>query len=117
MNFSEISRSLSLPVIVAPMLLVSGPDLVVAACRAGLVGSFPAANARTAEDCEAWLTKIDREIELARQTIPAASIAPYALNIIVRTAGTERFEADLGLARRFRVPIIITSVGNPGENR
>ncbi len=115
MNFSEIRRSLSLPVIVAPMLLVSGPDLVVAACRAGLIGSFPAANARTAADCEAWLRKIDSEIQQARDTLPNGQIGPYALNIIVRNAGTERFEADIALAQRFRVPIIITSVGNPGE--
>jgi nitronate monooxygenase len=94
-------------VIAAPMLLVSGPALVIAACRAGVIGSFPAANARTAEGCEAWLEEIENALD------PGA--APYAMNIIVRAPGSDRFEADMALAERFRVPIVITSVGHPGD--
>jgi nitronate monooxygenase len=108
---TKLRTALRLPVIVAPMLLVSGPELVIACCRAGVVGSFPAANARTAEDCEAWLTRIDAELRAA----PEATVAPYAFNVIVKDAGTERFDANLALARRFAIPIVITSVGDPGE--
>jgi nitronate monooxygenase len=111
MKLADLRASLRLPVIAAPMLLVSGPDLVIAACRAGVVGSFPAANTRSAEECELWLGRIDNELRAA----PEAHVAPYAFNIVVKNAGTERFEANLTLARRFAVPIVITSVGNPGD--
>ena len=103
-----LRKGLTLPVIAAPMLLVSGPELVIAACRAGVIGGFPAANARTAGGCEEWLTRITAALD-------GQEAAPYALNIIVRAPGGERFEADVALARRFRVPLVITSVGHPGE--
>jgi nitronate monooxygenase len=104
---AALSRNLTLPVIAAPMLLVSGPELVIACCRAGLIGSFPGANARTPETLAAWLDQI-----VAAQADGRS--AAYALNIIVREAGSERLAAELDLAEKHRIPLIITSVGHPG---
>jgi nitronate monooxygenase len=96
------------------MLLVSGPELVIATSLGGVVGSFPAANARTAEECEAWVCQIDEALAYAREG-GASGVAPYAMNVIVKRAGTERFEADIAIATRYKVPIIITSIGDPSE--
>lgn len=104
---AALSRNLTLPVIAAPMLLVSGPELVIACCRAGVIGSFPGANARTPETLAAWLDQI-----VAAQADGRS--AAYALNIIVREAGSERLAAELDLAEKHRIPLIITSVGHPG---
>lgn len=95
---------LTLPVIAAPMFLVSGPELVLACCRAGIVGSFPSANCRTPEEMEEWLCAID-----------AARPAPYAVNIILREKHHHDFEERMAALERHRVPIIITSVGDPSE--
>lgn len=103
MTLEELRRRLRLPVVVAPMFLVSGPELVIAAGRAGLVGSFPSINARSAEELESWLRSIERELDGA----------PYAVNLIVRGAGDVRYERDLALIEQFKPPLIITSVGQP----
>lgn len=105
----DLASALTLPVVVAPMFLVSGPELVIAACRAGIVGSFPALNARTSAICANWLQDIEDALAHARAAGEAP--APYAINLILRD--TERLESDLSLAERFRVPIVISSVGNP----
>lgn len=115
MTLAELRAQLRLPVIVAPMFLVSGPDLVIAGCKAGVVGSFPSANARTAEDFEAWLVRIERELAEARQARSAGMVAPYAVNLIVQGAGSPRFLADLALIQRYKPPVVITSVGRPGD--
>ena len=97
-----IARRLALPLIAAPMLRVSGPDLVVAACNAGVIGAFPTKNARTAAELDAWLTDIrDRQG-------PAA--APVCPNLIMRDA---RLAEDLAVIARHRVEMVITSVGSP----
>lgn len=112
MTIDELRAALALPVIAAPMLLVSGPDLVIAACKAGIVGSFPTLNARTAEECERWVERITAELA----TAPGErKPAPFAMNIIVRSADPARLEADIALAERVRCPLVITSVGNPGD--
>ena len=103
----SLARGLLLPVIAAPMLLVSGPELVIACCRAGVIGSVPGANARTPETLEAWLAQIDG-------ALTGTDAAAFALNIIVREAGSERLAVELALAGRYRVPLVITSVGHPG---
>lgn len=103
MTIEELRRRLRLSVVVAPMFLVSGPELVIAAGRAGLVGAFPSINARSADELESWLRRIERDLEGA----------PYAVNLIVRSAGDARYEADLALIERFRPPLVITSVGQP----
>lgn len=108
MNVSDALRlDLRLPLIAAPMLLVSGPELVAATCRAGVVGALPASNARTADELGEWLRALsDASAE--------GGSAPYALNIIVKRAGDERYEQNVALAEAFRVPIVISSVGKPG---
>lgn len=109
----QLRARLKLPVIVAPMFLVSGPDLVIATCKAGLVGSFPSINARTAEEFEAWLTHIEYALSQARDQ--GVDAAPYAVNLILQAAVAPRFMTDLALVERFKPPVVITSVGAPGE--
>ena len=93
-----------LPVIAAPMFLVSGPELVLASCRAGIVGTFPALNQRTTEGFAAWLD----QIEAALKETPDA--APYGVNLIVHRTNP-RVQADLEVCVRHRVPLVITSLG------
>lgn len=115
MTIEELRRQLRLPVIAAPMFLVSGPDLVIAACKSGVVGSLPTINARSADELESWLLRIEQQLDEARQAGPAITVAPYAVNLVVQGAGSPRFLADLALIERFKPPLVITSVGPPGE--
>jgi nitronate monooxygenase len=103
---------LSLPVIGAPMFIVSGPELVIAQCRAGVVGSFPALNARPKEELDAWLARIRAELDEAAAR--GERVAPFAVNQIVH-ASNDRLAHDLTLCEKHRVPIIITSLRSPGE--
>ncbi|AXF55175.1 NAD(P)H-dependent flavin oxidoreductase [Salicibibacter kimchii] len=105
MNYNTIA-SLSLPLIAAPMFRVSGPDLVIAACRSGIIGSFPAQNPRTTEELDLWLSQIS--YELAK--LPEA--APYAVNLIMRD---EKLNDKLEVVMRYQPSIVITSVGSPKE--
>lgn len=102
-------NNLRLPVIAAPMFLVSGLDLVQACCVSGVVGSFPAANARTLEDLRDWLT----QMQAFMQAHPTA--APYAMNVILLDKMNDRKAEELALAEEFQVPVLITSVGDPTE--
>lgn len=107
---SLVSGRLTLPVIAAPMFLVSGPELVIAQCKAGVVGSFPSLNARPIDQLDAWLSQIAdalREHDSARPETPAA---PFAVNLIVHRSNT-RLEDDLELVVKHRVPLVITSLG------
>jgi nitronate monooxygenase len=106
---SLFGPSLRLPIIAAPMFLVSGLELVQACCHAGIVGSFPAANARTLDDLRDWLT----QMQAFQKTHPNA--APYAVNIILLDKMNDRKEEELALAEEFKVPVLITSVGDPTE--
>lgn len=103
---SRLTRNTCLPLISAPMFLVSSPQLVIAQCRAGIVGSLPSLNARTADIFEAWLQEITR-------ALAGTDSAPFAVNLIVAPAN-ERLETDLALCEKYKVPVIITSVGSPG---
>lgn len=99
-------RALSrVPIIAGPMFLVSGPDLVLACCRAGVIGSIPALNARTSDIFDGWLA----DLATLRDETGAA---PYAVNLIVHHTNP-RLEADLEITVRHKAPIIIASVGNP----
>lgn len=102
-------QNLRLPVIAAPMFLVSGLELVQACCQAGIVGSFPAANARSLEDLRDWLV----QMQIFQQAHPDA--APYAMNVILLDKMNDRKAEELALAEEFQVPILITSVGDPTE--
>ena len=88
---------LRLPVIGAPMFIVSTPKLVLAQCKAGIVGSFPALNARPASQLEDWLAEIVETLETCRRTDPAGKIAPFAVNQIVH-ASNDRLEHDVRCA-------------------
>jgi nitronate monooxygenase len=111
-RFAEIRSQMVLPVVAAPMFLVSGPELVVEACRAGIIGSFPAPNARTVEVLADWMTRIADELDAARAADPAAKIACWAQNLVVHST-YDRLRAELELLERFRPPVVITALGSP----
>lgn len=97
---------LSVPAIAAPMFLVSGPELVLAACKAGVAGTFPALNARPASQLDEWLTQLNASL--------TDSDAPYGVNLILH-ASNPRLQEDLALVVKHRVPFVITSLGHPGK--
>jgi len=105
---------LRLPVICSPMFLVSGPDLVVAQCKAGVIGSFPALNARESEGepplLGAWLKRITEELDAHNQANPDRPAAPFAVNQIVHRSN-DRIERDVEICARWKVPVWITSMG------
>ncbi|TCT10325.1 NAD(P)H-dependent flavin oxidoreductase [Paralcaligenes ureilyticus] len=107
-----VLQNLSLPVIAAPMFTVSYPDLVIAQCKAGIVGSFPALNARGPELLDQWLTQIKEELDHYRRTHPDAVVGPLAVNQIVHTSNV-RLEQDVQTCIRHQVPILITSLRAP----
>jgi nitronate monooxygenase len=100
---------LKLPLIAAPMFLVSGPDLVVECCKAGIVGSFPALNQRDSAGFEAWLVEIERRLSESERT-SGGRAAPFGVNLIVHDTNP-RWRDDLALCVKHRVPLIITSLG------
>lgn len=104
----------SVPAIAAPMFLVSGPELVIETCKAGVAGTFPAMNARPAAQLDEWLTRIDAELAAHRAASPDAPCAPHGVNLILH-ASNVRLQEDLEILVRHRVPIVITSLGNPAE--
>jgi len=104
--------SLRLPVIGAPMFIVSGPELVLAQCKSGIVGSFPALNARPEAMLDTWLERISKELAAIRSRHPEVKIAPYAVNQIVHSSNA-RLQHDLDLCVKHRVPIMITSLRAP----
>ena len=105
-------KNLRVPVIGAPMFLVSGPELVIEQCKAGIIGSFPALNARPQELLETWLVQIEQSLEKHRRENPDAKVAPYAVNLIVNPAN-KRLEQDAELCVKHKAPIIITSLSAP----
>lgn len=107
-----ILSSLRVPVIGAPMFLVSGPQLVIEQCKRGIIGAFPALNARPQERLEDWLTEIEVALEQHRREHLDAKVAPYAVNLIVNPAN-KRLESDLEVCVRHKVPLIITSLSAP----
>src|SRR5580698_7411464 len=115
MPIPEILRGrLRLPVIGAPMFIVSTPRLVLAQCKAGIVGSFPALNARPASQLDDWLAQITEELAAFQRANPHLKVAPFAVNQIVHSSNN-RLEEDVGLCVKHRVPIIITSLRPPAE--
>jgi len=103
----QLKVNLRLPAIAAPMFLVSGPEMVIAACRAGIIGSFPAPNARSSEDLDQWLTRIN--VALADDTAAA-----YAVNLVVHRSNN-RLAADFDAVLRHRPPLVITALGSPRD--
>ncbi|MEA3159172.1 MAG: nitronate monooxygenase [Gammaproteobacteria bacterium] len=105
---------LRLPVIGAPMFIVSTPRLVLAQCKAGIVGAFPALNARPASQLDEWLAQINEELAAFQRANPQAKVAPYAVNQIVHSSNN-RLEEDVALCVKHKVPIVITSLRPPSE--
>ncbi|ANC78851.1 2-nitropropane dioxygenase [Fictibacillus phosphorivorans] len=110
----NLSNQLSLPVINAPMFLVSSPDMVIESCKNGIIGTFPLLNARTSDLLENWMKHISEELSNAREKDPSAKIAPWGVNLIVHRTN-KRFEEDLELIKKYEPPVVITSLGNPSD--
>ena len=103
---------LRLPVFAAPMFLISGPELVVAACKAGIIGAFPTPNARPIEVLDQWMARITDELATARAADPGAIIGPWAANLVTHSTN-ERLPQDLALVAQYKPPIVITALGSP----
>jgi nitronate monooxygenase len=112
MTLPAVLQNLSLPVIASPMFIASGPALVAAQCKAGVVGSFPALNARPAELLDTWLTGLKQELDAWREANPGAKVGPVAVNQIVHHSN-DRLEHDVEVCVKHQVPIIISSLRAP----
>jgi nitronate monooxygenase len=109
----KLREGLAIPAIAAPMFLVSGPDLVVEACRHGVIGTFPALNQRTSEGYEDWLAEIQQRLDEVRLRT-GRPVAQYGVNLIVHKTNA-RVERDLEITVRHKVPLVITSLGAARE--
>ena len=107
--FAAFAR-LRLPVIAAPLFIISTPALVIAQCKAGIVGSMPALNARPAEQLDEWLAEITETLAAHDRAHPEAPAAPFAINQIVHKSN-DRLEHDMQVCAKYKVPIVITSLG------
>jgi len=112
MALPPVLQHLSLPVIASPMFIASGPALVAAQCKAGIVGSFPALNARPAEQLDVWLTDLQRELLEYQQANPDTKVGPIAVNQIVHQSN-DRLDHDVAVCVKHQVPIIISSLRAP----
>jgi nitronate monooxygenase len=110
MTIPAILARLRLPVIGAPLFIISNPKLVIAQCTAGIVGSFPALNARPASQLDEWLHEISEALAAHDRDHPDQPAAPFAVNQIVHRSN-DRFEADVAVCEKRKVPIVITSLG------
>jgi nitronate monooxygenase len=106
--------NLTIPVIAAPLFLVSGPDLVINCCKEGVVGTFPSLNLRTAAGFEEWLVQIKGALAAHDAAERGRPAAPFGVNIIAHKTNT-RLEEDMALVEKYEVPLVITSVGNPSQ--
>ncbi len=105
-----VFQQLKFPVIASPLFIISNPKLVIAQCKAGVVGSMPALNARPAEQLEEWLIEITEALAAHNRDHPDQPAAPFAINQIVHKSN-DRLEHDMALCVKYKVPIIITSLG------
>ncbi len=109
-----VLQDLPFPVIGAPLFIISNPKLVIAQCKAGIVGAMPALNARPAEQLDDWLAEITEELEAHNRAHPDNPAAPFAINQIVHRSN-DRLEHDMALCEKYRVPIVISSLGARAE--
>ena len=110
MSLPPILQGLRIPVIGAPLFIVSNPKLVIAQCTAGIVGSFPALNARPATKLDEWLHEITEALAAWDRAHPGQPSAPFAVNQIVHRSN-DRFDADMAICAKWKVPVVITSLG------
>lgn len=111
-KLAHLQSQLSLPIICAPMFLVSTPKLVIECCKNGVIGSFPALNIRPQALLDEWLTQITSELNDYKQANPSSIVAPFAVNQVVHPSNS-RLEADHALIKKHKVPLVITSQGDP----
>jgi nitronate monooxygenase len=111
---AQLREHLRIPVLAAPMFIVSGPDLVIEQCKAGVIGSFPALNARPQEELDRWLTRIEDALGEYRHAHPERKVAPFAVNLIVNKAN-KRLAADTEVVIAHKVPIVISSLSAPTD--
>ncbi|GAB3801734.1 NAD(P)H-dependent flavin oxidoreductase [Virgibacillus kimchii] len=109
-NIPSILSNLRIPVIGSPMFIISNPKLVIEQCKAGIVGSMPALNARPASQLDEWLAEITETLDDYNKKNPERPAAPFAINQIVHRSN-DRLEQDMELCEKYKVPIIITSLG------
>jgi nitronate monooxygenase len=109
-HLPPILQKLPFPVIAAPMFIISNPQLVIEQCKAGVVGSVPALNARPASQLDEWLAEITETLAAYNQANPDAPAAPFAINQIVHKSN-DRLEHDMQVCAKYKVPIVITSLG------
>jgi nitronate monooxygenase len=112
MRDRSLPFSLRLPVVAAPMFLISGPELVIAACKAGIVGAFPTPNARPIDVLETWMKNITEGLALAREQQAASSIGPWCANLVTHSSNT-RLAEDLALVAKYKPPVVVTALGSP----
>ena len=110
----SIKDNISIPVIGAPLFLISVPDLVIAQCKAGIIGSFPALNARPQHVLEEWIVRIKAELKEYQEQNPDKKVAPFAVNQICH-GSNDRLQGDMEICVKHKVPIIITSLRPPAE--
>jgi nitronate monooxygenase len=110
MALPDVLKRVPFPVIASPLFIISNPKLVIAQCQAGVVGSMPALNARPAEQLEDWLAEITETLAAWDKAHPGQPAAPFAINQIVHKSN-DRLEHDMGLCEKYKVPIVITSLG------
>lgn len=110
MALPEQLQNLRIPVIGSPLFIISNPDIVIEQCKAGIVGSFPALNARPGPVLEEWLIRITEELDAYNQANPDKPAAPFAVNQIVHRSN-DRLQHDVDMCVKYKVPIIITSLG------
>ena len=110
----SIKNNISIPVIGAPLFLISVPDLVIAQCKAGIIGSFPALNARPQHELEEWIVRIKTELKQYQEQNPDKKVAPFAVNQICH-GSNDRLQGDMEICVKHEVPIIITSLRPPAE--
>ena len=111
-RFAAMRATLRIPIVVAPMFLVSGPGIVIAAARSGVIGSFPAPNARSIDTFEEWLERITGEMRLLRENQVAGATDVWAQNLVVHST-YDRLDAELALIEKYQPPIVITALGSP----
>lgn len=109
---SRLPLALRVPVVAAPMFLVSGPELVLAACRAGIVGAFPTPNARPIEALDQWMRQVTDGLARARDEHPDTVLGPWCANLVTHSSNT-RLQEDLALVAKHRPPIVVTALGSP----
>ena len=109
-----LENKLSLPVIAAPLFIISHPPLTLAQCLAGVIGAFPALNARPKEQLDDWLAELTEKLAAAQAAEPKRRIAPYAVNQIVHSSN-DRLDHDMQLCEKYKSPMLITSLRAPGD--